>query len=360
MRVSADRSILFTPTTLGKVELANRVVMAPMMRCRATPDGVPSPLATEYYVQRASAGLIISEGTQPSWQGQGYPRTPGIHTPEQVQAWAKITGAVHQAGGKIAVQLMHVGRVGHRANQYKPVGHVAPSAIAAPGHIMTDTVGRQPKPVPRAATIDDIHDLTGQHRQATSNALSAGFDAVELHCANGYLSHQFLSTGTNQRTDEYGGSARNRCRFVMETVSAMIEAGGVGRIGIRISPGGNPSAIPDDNPLETYTVLLQALPQDKLAWVHIQPDPSGWDPSPLYEFVTAPLILTGGYDGDTAAEALCSTPAQAIGFGRPFISNPDLVQRLRHNHPLATSDPSTYFTPGPEGYTDYPAWSDPE
>jgi N-ethylmaleimide reductase len=351
-----NNSTLFTPTQLGSIELKNRVVMAPMMRCRASRDGIPAPMTAEYYRQRSSAGLIISEGVQPSYEGQGYARTPGIHTPEQVEGWKPITDAVHHAGGKIAVQLMHVGRVGHPLNQNEPIGHIAPSAIAAPGTIHTDQDGAVPKPVPREATLDDIQVLIEQYRFATECAFEAGFDGVEFHGANGYLGHQFLSTGTNQRSDEYGGSVENRCRFVIEAIDAMSSVNGADRIGIRLSPGGNPDHIPDENPLETYTVLLDSLGSRDLAWIHLQH--SGMDLDPFYPMINSPLILTGSYNGETAADALNSTPAAAIGFGRPFISNPDLVERLRNGHPLAKPNPSTFFTPGPEGYTDYPVWSD--
>jgi len=349
---------LFTPARLGSIEISNRIVMAPMMRCRASRDGVPTSIMVEYYRQRASAGLIISEGVQPSWQGQGYARTPGIHTPDQIAAWKPITQVVHDAGGKMACQLMHVGRVGHPLNQYKPVGIIAPSAIVAPGTIHTDQRGAVPKPVPSEATIDDINTLIEQYRHATECAFEAGFDGVEFHGANGYLGHQFLSTGSNQRDDDYGGSAEKRCRFVVEAVAAMAVVDGGDRIGIRVSPGGSPAYIPDDDPYETYATLFRLLPQDDLAWVHIQPDSDGWNPEPLHELVRAPLILTGGYTGESAEDALVNTPAKAIGFGRPFIANPDLVDRLRHNRPLASPDPATYFTPGPEGYLDYLTWEE--
>lgn len=345
---------LFTPTTVGAIDLANRIVMAPMMRCRAGRDGVPSPDAVAYYCQRASAGLIISEGVQPSYQGQGYPRTPGIHTEEQTAAWARIAEAVHQKGGRIVIQLMHVGRVGHPLNQYDPVGHIAPSAIAAPGEIMTDQDGRVPKPAPRAATLDDIRELIGQYRHATACAIEAGCDGVEFHGANGYLGHQFLASGVNRRTDGYGGSAKNRARFVIEAIDAMIDAAGPGRIGIRLSPGGNPAMVPDDDPIDTHQTVLRQLRGRDLAYIHLQH--SGIPLDPFFAELDAPLILTGGYTAETARRDLDATPAVAIGFGRPFISNPDLPERLRHGWPLADPDPATFFTPGPAGYIDYPAW----
>ncbi|MFK7987794.1 MAG: alkene reductase [Sandaracinaceae bacterium] len=351
--MSNPSSPLFDPTRLGAIALPNRIVMAPMTRSRATPDGIPSPLAARYYAQRASAGLILTEGTQPSYQGQGYCRTPGIHTDGQVAGWRVITDAVHDAGGKIALQVMHVGRVGHAANQFEQVGFVAPSALAADAQMYTDAEGMQPMALPREMTLADVAEATAQHRAATERAFEAGFDGVELHAANGYLGQQFLSSGTNQRTDAYGGSAEARARWVVETLEAMASVDGPERVGVRLSPGGVLNDVTDADPSATYAALLKAIGGLQLAWVHFMH--TGWEQETLYGQVQAPLILTGGYDREKAEAALAETGAAAIGFGRPFLANPDLPARLRHGHPLNEPDGATFFTPGEKGYIDYPA-----
>ncbi len=344
---------LFQPTQLGDIELKNALVMAPMTRSRANAEGVVADYTASYYAQRASAGLIITEGTQPSYQGQGYCRTPGIHTDAQVAAWKKVTDAVHAKGGKIAMQIMHVGRVGHPLNQVGQPGLVAPSAIAATGQMYTDQDGMVEMPVPTELSKEGIADIVAQHKRATELALKAGFDGVELHCANGYLGQQFLSSGSNTRTDEYGGSAEGRIRFVIETLQAMASVAGPGKVGIRVSPGGELQGVTDANTTETYTTLFKALEPLNLAWVHFMH--TGWPQEELYALVKAPIILTGGYEADTAAKALAGS-ATAVGFGMKFLANPDLPERLKNGHPFNEIDYSTFFTPGEKGYTDYPAF----
>ena len=355
---STSPDALFTPVTLGQLSLKNRLVMAPMTRSRADAAGVLGPLSALYYRQRASAGLIITEGTQPSAQGQGYSNTPGIHTAEQVRAWRAITDAVHQEGGLIALQIMHVGRVGHPLNQtLGPGGLVAPSALAARGEVFT-AQGKLPMPTPQALTPEGIARVIDEHRLATTLAMEAGFDAVELHGANGYLSQQFLSTSSNLRDDDYGGSPQGRSRFVLETLQAMIQAAGPGRVGLRLSPGGTYNDIQESDPELTYPTLFELLAPLPLAYIHFQH--TGWPQHTLYDRVPAPLILTGDYDAQRALDALAHTPARAIGFGRAFLANPDLPARLRAGHPLNEPHFPTFFSPGetPErGYTDYPTWS---
>ena len=356
MEIAMEESmeLLFSDVTLGRIHLENRIIMAPMTRSRATPDGIPSELAVEYYGQRAGAGMIITEGTQPSYQGQGYCRTPGIHTSAQVEGWKKITDAVHRRGSKISLQIMHVGRIGHRLNQFEKTGFVAPSAINAGVDMFTDQEGMVPVETPREATAEDIDNLKKEHRLAVSNAFDAGFDGVELHGANGYLGQQFLSSGSNRREDDYGGTVEKRCRFVIEVLQAMAEVDGGDRIGVRFSPGGEFNGIIDEDPGETYTTLLSLLQPLDLAWVHFMH--TGWQQETLYSLVTAPLILTGGYDGEKAARALNEAGAAAIGFGTSFLANPDLPVRIRKKLPLNEADRGTFFSPGPEGYIDYPEW----
>ncbi|WP_428262232.1 alkene reductase [Haliangium sp.] len=353
----ANEPRLFAPTTIGSLSLRNAVVMAPMTRCRADREGVQPPIAVTYYRQRASAGLIITEGTQCSYQGQGYCRTPGMHTVEQVKAWRAITHAVHEAGGLIALQIMHVGRIGHPLNQLHPAGFVAPSAVAAAGEMYTDQEGFQPKATPEALTEEGIAGIVEEHRRSTELAFEAGFDGVELHGANGYLGQQFLSSNANLRTDGYGGSPEGRSRYIIEVLKAMSSVDGAGRIGVRLSPGGNYNDIVEDDPASLYAALFAGLHGMGLGWVHLQN--TGWPQETLYDQIDAALIITGGYDSaDKAEETLTSTPAAAIGFGQYFVANPDLPYRLRNRLPLQEANTDAYFTPGPEGYIDYPTWDE--
>ncbi len=357
---------LFQPTRLGDLNLRNSIVMAPLTRSRATPSGVPQPYVTDYYAQRSSAGMIITEGTQPSFAGQGYARTPGIHTPEQIAAWRKITDAVHRGGAKIVLQIMHVGRIAHELNRQIAGPPVAPSAVQPAGEMWTDQKQMQPFPVPRAIETAELPALVEEFVQAGRNAMEAGFDGVELHAANGYLLNQFLASNANQRTDGYGTTLQGRIRLVVEVTKAVAGAIGAGRTGIRISPGHMFNDLVDADPLETHVALLDALPTAEMAYVHVmKPDAfaaalnNAGDPdhvlATMRAHVKGPLIAAGGYTAETAEAALASGLLQAAVFGRPFIANPDLVERLRNGTPLAAPRPELFYTPGPEGYSDYPA-----
>ena len=353
---------LFEPIMSGQLELKNRIVMAPMTRSRASATGVPSDLARTYYAQRAEAGLIITEGTQPSASGQGYPRTPGMHSPEQIAAWRKVTEAVHAKGGAIFLQLMHTGRIAHRLNRTVEGPPVAPSAIRAAGKMYTDALGLQDHSMPRAIATEEIPSVIDEYRQATINALLAGFDGVELHGANGYLPMQFLASGSNRRTDRYGGSIQNRARFIIETLEAMADgAGSAGRIGLRVSPGNTFNDIQESDPLDLYPYLAKAINHLGLAYLHVQrseklpQQDKPFDPIALVRtHFEGRIIATGGFDRDSAHELLSRGEADLVGFARPFIANPDLVRRFRTGAPLAQADPTTFYTPGPKGYTDYP------
>lgn len=347
---------LFSPLSLGKLQLRNRIIMAPMTRSRSDADGVPSDLMVEYYRQRAGAGLIVSEGVAPSADGLGYCRTPGIYNDEQVAAWRKVTDAVHEEGGTIVAQLMHVGRVSNVFN--KPAGSrtVAPSAITANGEIYTDQGGMQPLDEPQALTNSEIKDVVAQYQKATENAYAAGFDGVELHCTSGYLPAQFLSTGSNQRDDEYGGSVQNRVRFVVEVLEAMIAVDGAGRVGMRICPDNTFNDLSDDNPQETFECLLDAAAPLNLAFLHVIRFPTGRvDNLALGKrHFGDRLIGNESYKLEEAKEAVASGELTAVSFARKFISNPDLVHRWQNDLPLTRMDAATLYTVGPEGYTSYP------
>jgi N-ethylmaleimide reductase len=350
------RHLLFEPVTLGAIEMKNRVVMAPMTRSRAAAGDVPTALHAEYYAQRAGAGLIITEGTQPSPNGKGYARTPGIHSEAQVSGWSTVVDAVRAAGGNIVVQLMHCGRIASRYNKDGSAETIAPSAIQAKGQMYTDAKGMVNFDVPRALETDEIAGVIDEYRQATANAYRAGFAGVELHCTSGYLPAQFLSTGTNQRDDRYGGSVENRIRFVVETLEAMGAVDGINRVGMRICPGNPFNDLSDENPGETFAVLLDAVNKLGLAYLHVIRMPQG----PVDNIALAgrrfdgPLILNDSYDFAEANDAIESGVAAAISFARHFIGNPDLVERFASGAELAGFDPKTLYTPGPAGYTDYP------
>lgn len=348
---------LFDPVTLGELSLANRIVMAPMTRSRAGEHDVPNDLMVEYYRQRATAGLIVTEGAQPSKHGKGYCRTPGIYTDEQVAGWRRVTDAVHAEGGKIVVQLMHVGRVASHHNKDADAETVAPSAIQAKGEIFTDAVGMAPLDMPRALETAEIPGVIAEYVHAARRAIDAGFDGVELHCTSGYLPMQFLSTGTNTRTDGYGGSVQNRIRFVVETLEALAAAVGAGRVGFRICPGNPFNDIHDDDPVATYSALLEAVSPLGLAFLHvIRANPSKVDSLSLARLhFKGPLIINDSYDATSAQEALEKGVGEAVSFGRHYISNPDLVRRFREGAALAPFDRNTLYTPGAAGYTDYPS-----
>lgn len=346
---------VFDPIKLGRMELANRIVMAPMTRSRGSDGDLVSDLHVDYYRQRASAGLIITEGAQPSKNGKGYCRTPGIYNEQQVAAWKRVTDAVHADGGKIVLQLMHCGRVAHSDNKDADAETVAPSAVTCPDQIFTET-GMQQMVAPRALTTEEIPEVIEEYRQATENAYAAGFDGVELHCTSGYLPAQFLSTGTNQRDDQYGGSLENRLRFVLETLDAINSVDGSDRVGMRICPGNPFNGLQDDNPEETFEELLGIVDKMDLAYLHVIRMPQG----PVDNLALAKrqyegnLIINDSYSLEEANEAIDNGDGDAVSFGRLYISNPDLVERLRSGAKLARLDASTLYTPGPEGFTDYP------
>jgi N-ethylmaleimide reductase len=347
---------LFDPVKLGDLQLSNRIVMAPMTRSRAGEGDAPTDLNVEYYRQRATAGLIVSEGTQPSANGKGYCRTPGIYTPAQIAGWKKVTDAVHAGGSKIVLQIMHCGRIAAKANKDPGAETIAPSAVQAQGQMYTDTAGMQDFDVPRALETHEIPGVVAEFGQATRYALEAGFDGVELHCASGYLPMQFLSTGTNKRTDRYGGSAGNRIRAVVEMLEAMAAVAGAGRVGIRICPGVLFNDISDDDPTETYSTLLKAIDPMGLAYLHLirlkSPQVNG--EAVARANFTGPLILNDSISLERGNQMVDSGEAAAVSFARHFLANPDLVRRFREGHDLQHFDRKTLYTPGPQGYTDYP------
>jgi N-ethylmaleimide reductase len=353
---------IFSPVTLGDIELANRVVMAPMTRDRAGPGDVPTDIMVDYYRQRAGAGLIVTEGTQPSRVGKGYWRTPGIHSEAQVEGWRKVADAVHGEGGRIVMQIMHVGRAAVQANKDADAETIAPSAIPCPDKIPgPDGVPVDPV-TPRALETDEIAGVIEDYVAAARNAIRAGLDGVELHCASGYLPMQFLSSNSNQRTDRYGGSVENRIRFVVEVLDAMADAIGPGRVGFRICPGVQFNGMNDANPHETYAALLKAVDHKGLAYCHLMHIPlEGQDPLDLVrENWTGKLIFNRGLTLESAQAVLAEGKADAASFGFLFIGNPDLVDRFRAGAPLAKANRANFYTgEGNDhlGYTDYPPMS---
>ena len=347
---------LFTPVNLGALALRNRIVMAPMTRSRAAEGALPTAVMADYYRQRASAGLIISEGIAPSADGIGYCRTPGIYNQSQVDAWRTVTDAVHGEGGLIVAQIMHVGRVANTLN--KPAGSetVAPSALQASGEIYTDQGGMQPLDQPRALETGEITDVIEDYRRASENAYAAGFDGVELHCTSGYLPAQFLCSGTNQRTDAYGGGVSNRTRFVLEVLQAMSSVEGRGRVGMRICPDNPFNDLHDEDPQQTFEYLLEQAASLELAYLHVIRFPQGRvDNIKLGQrFFGDSLIGNESYSFDEAQQAVAGGELNAVSFGRHFIANPDLVERWRSGVALSSFDPGTLYTPGEKGYSDYP------
>jgi N-ethylmaleimide reductase len=354
--------ILFSKTVLGLLTLQNHLVMAPMTRNRAT-DNIPNALMVEYYAQRAAAGLIITEGTSPSPNGLGYPRIPGIFSTAQVEAWKRITDAVHARGAKMFLQFMHCGRIAHPLNLPAGACVLAPSAVAAAGEIYTDAEGMKPHPVPQAMTEADIKTTIEEFVQAARNAVTAGFDGIELHSANGYLLEQFIRPNTNQRTDGYGGTIEKRARFVLEVAEAVIGAIGKDKVGIRLSPFGVFNDMPLYDTIEAdYTYLAQQLNTLGLVYIHLV-DHSSMGAPPVPDVMKATfrklfkgaLILSGGYDAVRAESDLNAGKCDLIAVGRPFLANPDLVTRWRTGEAVNAPDMATFYTPGPKGYTDYPA-----
>jgi N-ethylmaleimide reductase len=345
---------LFSPLSLGDYTIPNRVVMAPMTRQRADAQGVPSPLAIEYYSSRADAGLLITEGTGPSPMGMGYARSPGIYSDAQITAWRKVTDAVHARGGRIFLQIMHVGRIAHSANRTIPDPPVAPSAIRAAGQMWTDSQGMQPHDMPRALALAEIPTVIQEYAAATRNALTAGFDGVELHSASGYLPNQFLSSDANQRTDAYGGSIDNRIRFVIETLETMIAAAGsAGKVGMKNSPGMKFNDIADADPIPTYIALAKAIAPLGLAYLHVMRTGIGAEIA-LREAYPGTLLVGGGFKREEANKAIEEGRADAVVFGSTYLANPDLITRFKKEAPLNAPDPSTFYSPGAKGYTDYP------
>lgn len=355
--------LLFDPFTLGSLILTNRVVMAPMTRSRATEANTPNDLMAEYYAQRAAAGLIITEGTSPSRHGAGYPRIPGLWSAQQVAGWRKVTHGVHQRGGHIVVQLMHTGRVGHPLNLPKGGEVLAPSPVAAEGEMYTDAQGPQPHPVPREMTEGEVQEAIEEFAQAARNAVEAGFDGVELHGANGYLIEQFLSPQTNRRTDAWGGSVERRLAFAVAVAKAVAAAIGPQRVGMRLSPYGvNAGMKPYPEIEATYTALVPRLAETGLEFLHLvdhsamgAPEVPAALKAKVRRLWPRTLILCGGFDRSTAEAALREKRADLVAFGRPFLANPDLVTRLQQGLALNPPDFATFYTPGPRGYTDYPA-----
>lgn len=347
--------MLFSSYRLGQLELPNRVVMAPMTRSRAV-GALPNDLMRDYYAQRASAGLIITEGVAPSPNALGYARIPGIYTGEQAEAWRRVASAVHAASGRIFVQLMHTGRIAHPDNLPAGARIVAPSAVRADQTMWTDSQGAQPLPTPEEMTQAQLSEARDEIVRAAERAIDAGMDGIELHGANGYLLEQFLNPHSNRRNDAYGGGPENRARFVVEVSRSVVSAIGADRVGLRLSPYSTFNDLPPyESTHETYRLLAEALP--KLAYVHLvasqDPGFSGTAEAIRRAF-GGPMVLNGGFDRARAETVLESGQADLIAFGRPFISNPDLVRRLQRGSPLATPKSETFYTPGPEGYLDYP------
>ncbi len=347
-------SDIFDPIVIGDLKLPNRIFMAPLTRCHAdNPGRVPTKLMAEYYTQRASAGLIFSEATSVTPMGVGYPNTPGIWSEEQVEGWKIITKAVHDAGGKILLQLWHVGRISHPdyLNGQLPV---APSAIAAKGHVSL-LRPEQPYPVPRALELKEIPQIIEEYRIGAENAMEAGFDAVEIHGANGYLLDQFLQDGSNKRTDDYGGSIENRARLMLEVTDKVISVWGAGRVGMHLAPRGDAQSMGDSNPEATFGYVARELGKRKIAFIcsreHLGESRLG--PKLKKEFGGI-YIANEGFTKETANEVISNGEADAVAFGKLFIANPDLVQRFKLNTELNAPNPSTFYAKGEEGYTDYP------
>jgi N-ethylmaleimide reductase len=353
---------LFSPLRLGGVVLPNRIVMAPMTRSRASAEGVPGPLAATYYAQRASAGLIITEAAHVTPEGVGYPNTPGIHTDRQVAGWRNVTRAVHREGGRIFLQLWHVGRVSHPCMQPSSLAPVAPSAVAAEGQLFT-AEGMQQFLTPRALEIGEIPRVVEQFARAARMARDAGFDGVDIHAANGYLIDQFLRDGSNHRTDGYGGSIANRARFLVQVTEAVIRVWGADCVGVRLSPLSPYNSMRDSNPMRTFTYVADALRHLGVGYLHVaEPGPGHPMATPAGCRLLAALraafpgcfVVDGGRDRGSAEAAVTAADADLVALATPFISNPDLVERLARGIPLTVADPKTFYEGGERGYTDYP------
>ena len=356
---------LFEPVQLGSLVLANRVFMAPLTRNRADADGVPGELAATYYSQRASAGLIVTEATQISPMGKGYINTPGIHSAEQARAWSRIVESVHQLGGRIFLQLWHVGRISHSSLLPNNARPVAPCAIRAYSQTLIAT-GPAQVSEPVALTADGIKETLEDYRRAAANAKEAGFDGVEIHAANGYLIDQFLKTGSNQRTDEYGGATSNRVRFLTETVERVLAVWDSKHVGVRISPTGGFNDMKDDNPRETFSVAVEKLNNYELGYLHVVETAQNSKGSSEEDLAMSAhlrtlwkglYIVNGRYDRRRGEEAIQTGHADAVAYGRAFLANPDLPRRLQLGAALNKPEPKTFYGGGADGYTSYPALS---
>lgn len=359
---------LYDALKLGDIIISNRIIMAPLTRMRSKqPGNIPYELNAEYYSQRTSAGLIISEATQISQQGQGYPGTPGIHSMEQVEGWKLVTTAVHAKGGKIFLQLWHVGRISHSSHQPDGNPPVAPSAIKPTGKVFTADWKQAEYETPRALAPNEIKAILDDYRVACQNAKLAGFDGVEVHGANGYLLDQFLQSGTNKRDDSYGGSIENRARFLLQVVDIATEVWGKGRVGVRLSPYGTFNDMSDNDPVALFTYLLKELEDRAIAYVHmIEPRATGAgggdainnnapSASSLFRKVYSGVFVSaGGYSPESAKAAITSNQVDAVAFGRHFISNPDLVERIARGADLTPYNRATFYGGTEKGYTDYP------
>lgn len=349
---------LFTPVQLGDLTLPNRIIMAPSTRMRAGKYNVPTELNATYYAQRASSGLIISEATQVSLQARGYANSPGIHSPEQIEGWKLVTDAVHAAGGRIFLQLWHAGRTSHPAIQPNGVLPVAPSAIVAKGHAYIPD-GRPDLVTPRALETEEIPGIVEQFRQGAKNAMIAGFDGVEIHGANGYLIDEFIEDGTNKRSDRYGGSVANRARFLLEIAEAVTNVWGGDKVGVRLSPSGENYTMSDSDRAGTFKYVVEALNSFDLAYFHLM-EPNQWGSDtgldaaffrPIYK---GTLMVNGDYNRERGNAVLQSGNADLVSFGRTFIANPDLPQRLKLDAPMNEPDSETFYGGDATGYTDYP------
>ena len=361
MSSAAPLPTLFSPTRIGAIEVRNRIAMAPLTRSRAGMDGVQTPLAIEYYRQRASAGLIVTEATNISRQGRGYAYTPGLYTDAHVAAWKPVADAVHAEGGRIVVQLWHVGRMSHSSLQEGDAAPVAPSAIQAGGSVFTEA-GHQPPTMPRALATEEIAGIIEDYRQAAIRAKAAGFDGVEVHAANGYLLEQFLRDSTNHRDDRYGGSLENRARLLLEVTAAVADVWGADRVGLRLSPL---STAVGDTPLDSHTMdthlyVARRLGEMGLAYLHVVEGQlhagngaDAFDVQALRAAFGGAYIGNNGYDRQRALDATANGHADMIAFGKPFIGNPDLVERLRTDAPLFDAPSSAYFGGSAEGYTHF-------
>ncbi|MFL9924862.1 alkene reductase [Herbaspirillum lusitanum] len=361
MSTASQSSDLFKPVQLGAVQLQNRIVMAPLTRSRAQAGDIPSELAPEYYAQRAGAGLIIAEATQISPQGKGYAFTPGIYNDAQVAGWKKVTDAVHAKGGRIFLQLWHVGRISHPSLQPDGALPVAPSAVKPEGKAFTET-GFEDFVTPRALELSELPALIESYKTAAQLAIKAGFDGVEIHAANGYLLDQFLRDKTNLRTDAYGGSIENRARLLLEVVAAVTSVVPSERVGIRLSPISPANDCADSNPKEIFSYVVEQLNRFKLVYLHVvegatggpREVPNGFDLQVLRDLFKGFYMANNGYDLEMALKARSANLADLVAFGRPFIANPDLVERLKQGAELAQFDAATLYGGGAKGYTDYP------